>query len=129
MGGSNTGGAPILPHLLNQIPRDQEIGSVTAGWRIRYAAMSQRHPLPVPSLGTTRLTRINISGPRALTELERPPSKKPRRDKPSRGIAPQCLAGQRMARDFDRQVAEVQVRVAILNGYTALGISVTKVVG
>jgi len=26
-----------------------------------------------------------------------------------------------MARDFDRQVAEVQVRVAILNGYTALG--------
>ncbi len=31
------------------------------------------------------------------------------------------LLGQRlMARDFDRQVAEVQVRVAILNGYTAL---------
>ena len=40
------------------------------------------------------------------------------------------LLGQRlMARDFDRQVAEVQVRVAILNGYTALGISVTKAVG
>jgi hypothetical protein len=34
-----------------------------------------------------------------------------------------------MARDFDRQVAEVQVRVAILNGYTALGIPVTKAVG
>ena len=29
--GSNTGDAPMLPHLLNQIPRDQEIGSVTAG--------------------------------------------------------------------------------------------------
>ena len=40
------------------------------------------------------------------------------------------LLGQRlMARDFDRQVAEVQVRVAILNGYTALGIPVTKAVG
>ncbi len=26
-----------------------------------------------------------------------------------------------MARDFDRQVAEFQVRVAILNGFTALG--------
>ena len=38
--------------------------------------------------------------------------------------------GQRlMARDFDRQVAEVQVRVAIPNGYTALGIPVTKAVG
>ncbi len=34
-----------------------------------------------------------------------------------------------MARDFDRQVAEVQVRVAILNGYTTLGIPVTKAVG
>ena len=29
--------------------------------------------------------------------------------------------GQRlMARDFDRQVARLQVRVAVLNGYTAL---------
>ncbi|MGY9040102.1 MAG: IS5/IS1182 family transposase, partial [Rhodobacterales bacterium] len=40
------------------------------------------------------------------------------------------LLGQRlMARDFDRQVAEVQVRVAILNGYTALGIPITKAIG
>jgi len=40
------------------------------------------------------------------------------------------LLGQRlMARDFDRQVAEFQVRVAVLNGYTALGIPVTKIAG
>jgi len=39
------------------------------------------------------------------------------------------LLGQRMARDFDRQVAEVQVRIAVLNRYTALGIPVTKAVG
>jgi hypothetical protein len=40
------------------------------------------------------------------------------------------LLGQRlMAQDFDRQVAEVQVRIAILNGYTALGIPETKTVG
>ena len=39
------------------------------------------------------------------------------------------LGQRRMARDFDRQVAEFQVRVAVLNGYTALGIPVTKVVG
>ena len=40
------------------------------------------------------------------------------------------LLGQRlMARNFDRQAAEVQVRVEILNGYTALGIPVTKAVG
>ena len=40
------------------------------------------------------------------------------------------LLGQRlMARDFDSQVAEFQVRVAILNGFTALGIPFTKLVG
>ena len=40
------------------------------------------------------------------------------------------LLGQRlMARDFDRQVAQFQVRVAALNGFTALGIPVTVVAG
>ncbi|MCA3506994.1 MAG: IS5/IS1182 family transposase, partial [Rhodobacter sp.] len=40
------------------------------------------------------------------------------------------LPGQRlMARDIDRQVAEVQVRVAVLNGSTAPGIPVTEAEG
>ena len=40
------------------------------------------------------------------------------------------LMGQRlMARDFDRQVAEIQIRIAVLNRYTALGIPVTEPVG
>ena len=34
-----------------------------------------------------------------------------------------------MARDFERQIAELQVRIAVLNGYTALGIPVTVAVG
>ena len=34
-----------------------------------------------------------------------------------------------MARDVDRQVAEIQIRVAVLNTYTALGVPVTEVVG
>ena len=34
-----------------------------------------------------------------------------------------------MARDFDPQVAEFQVRAAVLNGFTALGIPVIKAVG
>jgi hypothetical protein len=38
--------------------------------------------------------------------------------------------GQRvMARDFGRQAAEFRVRVAVLNGSTALGMPVTTVVG
>ena len=40
------------------------------------------------------------------------------------------LLGQRlMARDFDRQVAEVQIRAAVLNRFTALGIPVTVALG
>ncbi len=40
------------------------------------------------------------------------------------------LLGQRlMARDFDRKVAEVQIRIAVMNGYTALGIPGTETVG
>ena len=33
------------------------------------------------------------------------------------------------ARDFDRQVAEFQVRVTVLNGFTALGMPLTEAVG
>lgn len=40
------------------------------------------------------------------------------------------LLGQRLVvRDFDRQVAELQVRIAVLNSDTALGIPVTEAVG
>ena len=38
------------------------------------------------------------------------------------------LPGQRLsARDFDRQIAEFQVRVAVLNGFTALGTPITEI--
>lgn len=43
-----------------------------------------------------------------------------------------CLesVGQRLsARDFDLQVAKFQMRVAVLNGFTALGIPVTETEG
>jgi hypothetical protein len=40
------------------------------------------------------------------------------------------LLGQRlMSRDFDRQVAEVQIRAAVMNRFTALGIPVTVAAG
>ena len=40
------------------------------------------------------------------------------------------LLGQRlMSRDFERQVAEVQIRVAVLNRFTALGIPMTVAAG
>jgi len=40
------------------------------------------------------------------------------------------LLGQRLAaRDFGRQVAEFRIRVAISNGFTALGIPLTELAG
>jgi hypothetical protein len=40
------------------------------------------------------------------------------------------LLGQRLsARDFDPQVAEFQVRVAVLNGFTALRTPITEAKG
>lgn len=40
------------------------------------------------------------------------------------------LLGQRLsARDFDRQVAGLHVRVGVLNSFTALGIPVNEAVG
>lgn len=40
------------------------------------------------------------------------------------------LLGQRLiARDFDHQVAELQVCIAVSNGYAVLGIPVTEAVG
>jgi DNA repair photolyase len=34
-----------------------------------------------------------------------------------------------MARDFERQVAEIQIRIAALNRYTAIGLPITEPVG
>ena len=82
---------------------------------------------------------VEISRPGALAKLEWLSPPKPRREQPYHGLrANHCgqrmhcvkLLGQRlMARDFDRQVAEIQVRIAVLNGYSALGIPVTEAVG
>lgn len=41
----------------------------------------------------------------------------------------ECAAGQRMARDFERQVAKIQIRIPVLNRYTALGNPVTEAIG
>lgn len=39
------------------------------------------------------------------------------------------LGGRLTAGDFDRKVAEFEIRVAVLNGFTVLGIPVTEAAG
>jgi transposase len=144
--GSNTGDAPMLPHLLNQIAHDQKIGSVTADGaydtRRCHSAIADRGATAViPPRRNAQPWKPTAAGAIARNDalrasrylgraLWRNWSGYHRRSRVETKMHCMKLLGQRlMARDFDRQVAEVQVRVAILNGYTALGIPVTKAVG
>jgi hypothetical protein len=61
-----------------------------------------------------------------LATLERLPPSESRRN---RDALRQAAGAAAIARDFHRQVAEAQIRVAALNGFTALGTPVTEVAG
>ncbi len=144
--GSHIGDAPILPDLLDQIPQDQEIASVTTDGaydrRKCHDAIADRgaHAV-IPPRKNAKPWRTITAGAVARNEalratkylgraLWRRCSGYHRRSRVETKMQCVKLLGQRlMARDFDRQVAELQVRIAVLNGYTALGIPVTEAVG
>jgi hypothetical protein len=143
---SDVGDAPMLPDLLAQIPPDQEIASVTADGaydtRKCHDAIAERGAAAViPPRKNAKPWKTETAGAVARNEalraskylgraLWRRWSGYHRRSRAETKMHCVKLLGQRlMARDFDRQVAEFQVRVAVLNGYTALGIPVTKVAG
>lgn len=97
-------------------------------------AHEQRGHRPAPSR-----EGVKIPGPYPMAAMEwlSPPT--PRRDQdalcettgpePSSHTFCECVAGRGMARDFARQVAEIQIHIAVPNRYTALGIPVTEPVG
>ena len=143
---SSIGDAPVLPDLLNQIPPDEEIGSVTADGaydtRKCHDAIAARNAHAViPPRKNAKLWKPDTPGARARNEavrsskylgraLWRQLSGYHRRSRVETKMHCVKLLGQRLsARDFDRQVAEVQIRAAILNGFTALGIPQTEAVG
>jgi hypothetical protein len=143
---SDVGDAPMLPELLSQIPPDQEITSVTADGaydtRKCHDAIAERGAAAViPPRRNAKPWKADSAGAAARNEalraskhlgraLWRRWSGYHRRSRAETKMHCVKLLGQRlMARDFDRQVAEFQVRVAVLNGYTTLGIPVTKVAG
>tara|TARA_B100001063_G_scaffold188368_1_gene178717 strand:- start:227 stop:1057 length:831 start_codon:yes stop_codon:yes gene_type:complete len=144
--GSHIGDAPVLPDLLDQIPQDQEICSVTADGaydtRKCHDVIADRgaHAV-IPPRKNAKPWKAITAGAVARNEalraskylgraLWRRWSGYHRRSRVETKMHCVKLLGQRlMARDFDRQVAELQVRIAVLNGYTALGIPVTEPVG
>lgn len=140
------GDAPMLPELLSQIPPGQKIASVTADGtcdtRKCHDAIAERgaHAV-IPPRKNAKPWKTVTAGAVARNEalraskylgraLWRRWSGYHRRSRAETKMHCVKLLGQRLvARDFDRQVAEFQIRVAVLNGYTALGIPVTKVAG
>ena len=143
---SNVGDAPVLPDLLNQIPSDQDIGSVTADGaydtRKCHEAIAARNAHAViPPRKNAKPWKPTSAGAIARNEavsaqrylgrtLWRRLSGYHRRSRVETKMHCLKLMGQSlMARDFDRQVAEIQIRIAVLNRYTALGIPITAPVG
>lgn len=142
---SSIGDAPMLPDLLNQIPPGQEVGSVTADGaydtRKCHDAIAARNAHAViPPRKNAKLWKPDTPGARARNEavrsskylgraLWRQVTGYHRRSRVETKMHCVKLLGQRLsARDFDRQVAEIQIRAAILNGFTALGIPRTVAV-
>lgn len=141
--GSNIGDAPMLPDLLGQIAPDQEIGSVTADGaydtrKCHNAIAARDAHAVIPPRKNARLWKPDTAGAIVRNEavgtskylgraLWRRWSGYHRRSRVETKMHCIKLLGQRLAaRDFDRQVAEIQIRAAILNGFTALGIPRTE---
>ena len=144
--GSNIGDAPVLPELLNQIPLDQDIGSVTADGaydtrKCHEAIAARGAHVVIPPRKNAKPWKPTSAGAIARNDavnaqrylgrtLWRHWSGYHRRSRVETKMHCMKLLGQSlMARDFDRQVAEIEVRIAVLNRYTALGIPITKPVG
>ena len=143
---SSIGDAPMLPDLLDQIPSDEEIGSVTGDGaydtRKCHDAIAARNAHAViPPRKNAKLWKSDTPGARARNEavrsskylgraLWRQVTGYHRRSRVETKMHCMKLLGQSlMMRGFDRLVAKIQVRIAVLNRYTALGIPITKPLG
>jgi len=142
----DVGDAPMLPELLNQIPVDQEIASVTADGafdtRKCHDAIADRgaaaiirprknaRPWKPDTPGAIARNEALRASRRFGRSIWRRWSGYHRRSRVETKMHYVKLLGQRLsAWDFDRQVAEFQIRVAILNGFTALATpSITRLV-
>jgi hypothetical protein len=143
---SDIGDAPMLPELLDRIPHDQEIAGVTADGafdtRKCHDAVADRgaaaiipprknaKPWKPETPGAVARNEILRTSKRVGRTIWRRWSGYHRRSRAETKMHCVKLLGQRpSARDFDRQAAEFQVRVAVPNGFTALGTPVTEVAG
>lgn len=135
---SRDGDSPILPELLDQIPEDEEIGTVTADGaydtrRCHTAIIDRQATAIIPIRKNGRPWKEDCPAARARNETLRATRHYGRAfwkrwtgyHAGSRIEAKmRCLKafGERIAaRDPDRQTAEIQIRVALMNRFNALG--------
>ena len=141
--GSRIGDALVLPDLLDQIPADQPIGRVTVDGafdtRACHAAIAERGAAAVipprkngkPWKEHTAGAVVRNDALRSCRRLGRAIWKRwtgyHRRSLAGAKMRCVKLLGERvMSRDFERQVAELQITAAILNRFTALGTPLTQ---
>jgi hypothetical protein len=136
--GSRVGDAPMLSKLLEQIPPEEPIGTVTADGacdtRACHAAIAARDATAViPTRRNGRPWKETTPGAQARNEILRASRRLGRaiwkkwsgyhqRSLVETKMRCLKLLGERlMARTSDRQTAELQIRAALLNRFTALG--------
>lgn len=141
--GNHIGDAPVLSDLLGQIPKEEAIASVTADGaydtrRCHDAIAARGAYAVVPPRKNARPWKPDTPGARARNEalrasrylgraLWRRLTGYHRRSRAETKMnCVKLLGAKLMARDFDRQTAELQTRIAILNRFTALGTPVTR---
>lgn len=135
---SRDGDSPVLPELLGQIPQDEDIGTVTADGaydtrRCHTAIIGREATAIIPIRRNARPWKENGPAARARNETLRATRRYGRAfwkrwtgyHARSRIEAKmRCLKafGDRIAaRDPDRQTAEIHVRIALMNRFSALG--------
>ncbi|MDD7972261.1 IS5 family transposase, partial [Roseinatronobacter alkalisoli] len=135
---SSNGDSPILPDLLDQIPEGEDIGSVTADGaydtRRCHTAIIDRHATPIiPIRKNGRPWKEDCPAAIARNEILRATRHYGRafwkrwtvyhvRSRIEAKV--RCLKafGERInARDPDRQTAEIQICIALMNRFSALG--------
>lgn len=140
---NSIGDAPMLPNLLGQIALEEQIASVSGDGAYdtktchEAIALREAHATIIPTWKKAKLWKMNRPGAEARNEILRATRRLGRAIwKKWRGYHRRSLVETKMrcfkllgegimARDFDRQVAESQVRAAVLNRFTRLGTPVT----
>ncbi|MGB3408196.1 MAG: IS5 family transposase, partial [Jannaschia sp.] len=135
---SRDGDSPVLPDLLGQIPVDEQIGTVTADGaydtrRCHNAIVKRQGTAIIPIRRNGRLWKEDCPAARARNDTLRATRHygrafwkrwtgyhiRSRIEAKMRGL--KSFGERIMARDPDRQTAEIHIRIALMNRFNALG--------